>query len=148
MFRLSNISIRRKLMLIIITVSSISLLIASSAFITADRVNAQQTVSENLSTMAEIIAANSSAAILFGDRVAAQETLGFLKLQEHIQGAAIFGLDGEAFAVYRKPGTDMELPDPEIQPVNVLFWETYIELLTHIAHEQGVLGQCVAKGAQ
>lgn len=140
MFKLSDISIRRKLTLIIITISSISLLIASAAFITADRVNAQQTVSENLSTMAEIIAANSSAAILFGDRVAAQETLGFLKLQEHIQGAAIFGLDGEAFAIYRKAGLDMSFPDPELQPVNVLIWDTYIELLTRIVHEGEHIG--------
>ncbi|MGB5306475.1 MAG: EAL domain-containing protein [Gammaproteobacteria bacterium] len=137
---LSNISIRSKLMLIIISISTISLLIASGSFITADRINAQQAVSENLSTLAEIIAANSSAAILFGDRVAAQETLGFLELQGHIQGAAIFGLDGETFAAYRKPGLDITIPDPELQPVNVLFWDSHIELLTRIVVEGEHIG--------
>ncbi|MGB5605401.1 MAG: EAL domain-containing protein, partial [Gammaproteobacteria bacterium] len=140
MSMLSNISIRSKLMLIIISISTVSLLIASSSFITADRINAQQAVSENLSTLAEIIAANSSAAILFGDRVAAQETLGFLELQGHIQGAAIFGLDGETFAAYRKPGLDITIPDPELQPVNVLFWDSHIELLTRIVVEGEHIG--------
>ena len=74
-----NISIRWKLTLLIVTISSVSLLLASIAFITSDRINTQQTVSNNLSTMAEIIAAHSSAALLFGDTLAARETLGFLQ---------------------------------------------------------------------
>jgi sensor histidine kinase regulating citrate/malate metabolism len=85
MFNLHDMSIRRKLTMLIVVISTVSLLIASIAFITTDRINAQQTVSNNLGTMADIIAANSSAALLFSDPVAAQETLSFLKSQQHIQ---------------------------------------------------------------
>ncbi len=62
---LGNISIRWKLTLLIVTISTVSLLLASAAFITSDRINTQQTVSNNLATMAEIIAANSSIAQAF-----------------------------------------------------------------------------------
>ncbi|RLA03415.1 MAG: hypothetical protein DRQ45_02910, partial [Gammaproteobacteria bacterium] len=70
MLNLRNIPIRRKLTLLIVVISSVSLLLASTAFITSDRINTQQTVSDHLGTMADIIAANSSAALLFSDPVA------------------------------------------------------------------------------
>ena len=135
MKRLGNASIRWKLTLLIVTISSVSLLLASIAFITSDRINTQQTVSNNLSTMAEIIAANSSAALLFGDSVAAKETLGFLQSQKHIQAAAIYGMEDKVFASYRKNGISIELPSADIQSENTLFWGDHVELFTHINYE-------------
>ena len=135
MMNFRNISIRRKLLLIIMAISTVSLLLASIAFITSDRRNTEQSMVNNLGTIAQIIAANSSAAILFRDNIAAQETLGFLDAQEHIQAAAIYGLDGEEFAVYRKKGFTDILPEPGLQPDNVLFWGDYVELFSPITME-------------
>ena len=135
-----NISIRWKLTLLIVTISSVSLLLASIAFITSDRINTQQTVSNNLSTMAEIIAANSSAALLFGDTLAAQETLGFLQAQKHIQAAAIYGMEGKLFASYRKNGITIDLPNTDIQSENTLFWGDHVELFTHINYQGEQIG--------
>ena len=53
---LRHISIRWKLTALIVTISSVSLLLASLAFITSDRINTRQTVTNNLASMAEIIA--------------------------------------------------------------------------------------------
>jgi diguanylate cyclase (GGDEF)-like protein len=135
-----NISIRWKLTLLIVTISSVSLLLASIAFITSDRINTQQTVSNNLSTMAEIIAAHSSAALLFGDTIAARETLGFLQAQKHIQAAAIYGMEGKVFASYRKNGITIELPSTDIQSENTLFWGDHVESFTHINYEGEQIG--------
>jgi diguanylate cyclase (GGDEF)-like protein len=140
MLNLRDISIRRKLTLLIVVISSVSLLIASIAFITTDRINAQQTVSDNLGTMADIIAANSSAALLFSDRVAAQETLSFLKSQQHIQSAAIYDRDEMEFASYTKPGLSLELPATDLQNENILFWGDYVELFTRIFYEGELIG--------
>ena len=140
MLNLRDISIRRKLTLLIVVISSVSLLIASIAFITTDRINAQQTVSDNLGTMADIIAANSSAALLFSDRVAAQETLSFLKSQQHIQSAAIYDSDEMEFASYIKPGLSLELPATDLQNENILFWGDYVELFTRIFYEGELIG--------
>ena len=137
---LGKVSIRWKLTLLIVTISTVSLLLASVAFITSDRINSQQTTSNNLHTMAEIIAANSSAALLFGDARAAQETLGFLKAQQHIQAAAIYGMDETVFASYRKPGIAIELPDSNIQAETILFWVNHVELFTHINYEGEQIG--------
>ncbi len=140
MKRLGNISIRWKLTLLIVTISSVSLLLASIAFITSDRINTQQTVSNNLFSMAEIIAANSSAALLFGDTVAAKETLGLLQSQQHIQAAAIYGMEEKVFASYRKSGITIDLPSADIQSENTLFWGDHVELFTHINYEGEQIG--------
>jgi len=124
--------IRKKLTLLIVVISTVSLLLASIAFITSDRINTRKTVSDNLDTMADIIAANSSAALLFSDPVAAQETLGFLVSQQHIQLAAIYDMNGNKFASYTKPGLKLELPASDLHSEYILFRGDYVELFTHI----------------
>ena len=124
--------IRRKLTLLIVIISTVSLLLASIAFITSDRINTRQTVSDNLNTLADIIAANSSAALLFSDPVAAQETLGFLASQQHIQLAAIYDMDGNKFASYTKPVLKLELPATDLHSEHILFRGDHVELFTHI----------------
>ena len=140
MLNLRNIPIRRKLTLLIVVISTVSLLLASTAFITSDRINTQQTVGNHLGTMADIIAANSSAALLFSDPVAAKETLSFLNSQPHIQAAAIYSMDEMEFASYKKPGLSTEIPAANLQTENILFWGDYVELFTHIIYEDEQVG--------
>jgi diguanylate cyclase (GGDEF)-like protein len=135
MRKFPHISIRRKLTLIILTISTVSLLLASAAFITTDRLNARKSLGNSLATMADIIAANSSAAILFGDNIAARETLGFLKAQKHIQIAAIYGPDGKVFAGYRKAQVTTEFPELGMQPGNILYWSDHVELFTPVIYK-------------
>ena len=140
MQKLRNISIRRKLTLIIVIISTVSLLLASIAFITTDRINSRKSLGNNLRAMADIIAANSSAALIFGDTNAAEENLGFLDAQEHIEAAAIFELDGKEFVSYRKPGTNVTLPKPDFETDNILFRDDYVELFSNIVHENETIG--------
>lgn len=140
MWNIHNISIRRKLTAMIVAISTVSLLLASLAFITSDRINTQQTVSDNLGTMADIIAANSSAALLFHDPVVAQETLGFLKSQQHIEAAVIYDMKYNEFASYVKSGLELELPTADLYNENVLFWSDHVELFRHIIYEGEQIG--------
>jgi diguanylate cyclase (GGDEF)-like protein len=132
MWILRNMPIRKKLTLLIVVISTVSLLLASITFFTSDRINTRQTASDNLKTMADIIAANSSAALLFSDPVAAQETLGFLVSQQHIQLAAIYDMDGNKFASYTKPGLNLELPATNLHGKHIIFRGDYVELFTRI----------------
>jgi diguanylate cyclase (GGDEF)-like protein len=135
-----TLSVRYKLIALMVAVSFVSLLIASIAFIKTDRMNTQQVVSDNLSTMASIIAANSTAAILFGDTTAARETLGFLESRDHIQAAAIYNAMGEVFASHTKAGLDIAFPEPDLSQENVLFWNNHIELNLPIAYQGETIG--------
>lgn len=141
MKKFRNISIRRKFTLIIVAISSVSLLLASIAFIATDRIQTREALGNNLRTMADIIAANSSAALLFGDTLAAEENLGFLEAQEHIEAAAIFGLDGSEFVSYIKAtARHVDLPEPDFETNNILFWDNHVELFSNITHEGEIIG--------
>jgi diguanylate cyclase (GGDEF)-like protein len=135
-----NISIRHKLTLIIMLISTITLMVASFAFLTSDRLYTQKNVGDSLGIMADMIAANSAAALLFGDPVAASETLGFLAMQANIEAGVIYDMENEIFAMYRKTGMQEELPDPEVQSENILFWGDHVELFSDIIYEGEKIG--------
>jgi len=137
---INNISIRHKLTLIIMIISTVTLVIASFAFLTSDRLYSQKNVSDSLGIMADMIAANSAAAILFGDPAAASETLGFLKLQNNIEAGVIYDVDNGIFAIYHKPGMSAQLPDPGPRAENVLFRGNYVELFSDIIYQGEKIG--------
>jgi diguanylate cyclase (GGDEF)-like protein len=135
-----NIPIRRKLTLVIMLISTVSLLLASAAFIISDRLHTKQSVGDSLLTMADMIAANSTAAILFGDAAAATETLGFLGSQDNIQAGVIYDTNNEQFASYLKEGVSIVLPEPANQMRNILFWNDYAEVFSAINYKGEQIG--------
>ncbi|HSG11506.1 MAG TPA: EAL domain-containing protein [Gammaproteobacteria bacterium] len=137
---INNVSVRHKLMLISMAITMASLLLASVAFITSDRLYAQKTVVDGLNTMTDMIAANSSAAILFGDADAALETLGFLKSQGNIQAGALYLEDGDVFATYRRNGFNGELPAPGSNKQDVKFSDKYTEVFRPIVYKNDPIG--------
>ena len=79
MRRFRDLSIKRKLMLIILLTSCLALLVACVAFILHARVTYRIALSNDRATLAEIIAANSTAALAFDDPIAAEEMLATLQ---------------------------------------------------------------------
>ncbi len=137
---IKNISIRHKLMLIIMAVSTVTVMIASFAFLTSDRLYSQKNVGDSLGIIADMIAANSTAAILFGDPAAARETLGFLKMQENIEAGVIYTVDNEIFAMHGQAGATSQLPDQQVQAKNILFRGSYVELFSDIIYQGEKIG--------
>ncbi|MGB5541086.1 MAG: EAL domain-containing protein [Gammaproteobacteria bacterium] len=137
---IDNISIRHKLTLIIMIISTVTLMIASFAFLTSDRLYSQKNVGDSLDIMADMIAANSAAAILFGDPVAAAETLGFLEMQENIEAGVIYDVDNEIFAMYQKSGITTQLPELQSRTEDMLFRGNYVELFTDIIYQGEKIG--------
>src|SRR2546422_4898850 len=74
-----DLSIRRKLTLIIMLTSSVALLLACAAFVSYDLYTFRQAKVHDLTTLAEIIGSNSTAALTFGDSNSAKEILGALR---------------------------------------------------------------------
>lgn len=135
-----NLSVRRKLTMIIMVIVTVSLLVSSLIFITSDRLYTQKNVGSNLRIIADMIAANSTAAILFGDSTAAVETLGFLASQDNIQTGVIYDADREVFARYAKHGSPDILPDTPTQGENLLFWSDHVELFSNIVYQGEIIG--------
>ena len=72
---LRSLSIKRKLMLITMSTSTVALLLASVGFVVYDLVAFRSQMSDDLMTQAEIVGANSMAALAFRDGPAAREIL-------------------------------------------------------------------------
>lgn len=95
-----NLSIKNKLMAILMLTSGIVLLVASLAFSVNEFVSFRSTTHQELTSLAEIVGKNVSAALLFGDRKSATETLETLSLKPTILAAFLFTQDGDIFSSY------------------------------------------------
>ena len=99
---LLHLSIRRKLTLIMMMTSVVALLLACGAFVVYERVTFRGTMARDLSILADVIGANSTAALTFHDRDAAQDQVRALRTQPRVVSACIYDRDGTPFASYRR----------------------------------------------
>ena len=108
----SNMTIRRKLISIIMLACTISLLLVGSVFVFWQWFSLRQSMVRNLSTQAKVIADNSKASITFDEPQDAQDVLMALKAEPSIIFGSIYKLDGSIFASYRN-SDEMHVDDLE-----------------------------------
>lgn len=106
--------IRRKLMRIMLLTSGLVLLLTCAAFLAYDVLTFRQSAVRQLSTLGQIIAANSTAALAFENQDDAREVLAALKAERHIVAATLYDSHGGVFAVYpdHRPSADFP-PAPQ-----------------------------------
>ena len=114
MLAFRDVPIKRKLMLIVMLTSSIALLLAGTTYVMYDLITFRRTMARDLSTLAAIIGANSTAALVFDDQSAAEEILASLNTKRHIVSACLYETDGKVFAKYFRSDMkgDFSLPEP------------------------------------
>ena len=100
--RLRDISIKRKLTLIIMLTTSIALLLACVSMIAYDWIISKQSLVRRIDTLAEIVGSNSTAALSFDNAQDATQTLDALNLERRIVQACIYTTDGRPFARYHR----------------------------------------------
>ena len=98
--RFLDLSIKRKIMGVILLTSFCVLVLTCVALLTYEIHSYKQTAARNLSTMAEIIAANSSAALIYDDQKVAAELLAGLSAEPEIVAAALYDKNGKLYASY------------------------------------------------
>jgi signal transduction histidine kinase len=103
---LSDLSIRRKLTLIILLTTSVVFFLTAVAFFTYDIVTLRQRMAEDLNVMARIIDSNTAAQMLFNEQDPTTKVLGTLRAQPHIVSARLFTKDGQVFASYVRGDQD------------------------------------------
>jgi hypothetical protein len=110
-----DLSIRRKLTLIVMITTCTAILLACGAFFAFDIHTLRQSRMHDLETLAEVLGSNSTAALTFNDPAAAREVLGSLSAKEHIMAAALYRMDEASFATYvRDPAqAPFSFPAPE-----------------------------------
>lgn len=112
MHLLSDLSIRWKLLLIIMLSSGLALVMACIAFTVYDQHSAKGAMVRKLEVLAGVIADNSVSSLVFDDAQAAGQTLAALKAEPHIVAAAIYNAQSAPFALYHRQQQHFEPPTP------------------------------------
>ena len=132
-------SIRARLTILSLLVSSTALLLACSAFLIYEVVTYPGAMVRNLMTHAQVISANATASILFQDPESATNTLTALRAEPHIECVAIETVDGKAFARYLRDGLAAAPPRPDMSGEEVHFDKDRVTLRHAIVSEGNVV---------
>src|ERR1700690_1588986 len=96
MRRFRDVSIKRKLIGIIMLTSTVVLGLACSTFLAYEFFTYRATVTHQLTILARIVAESSTAALAFDDRRSANETLAALRAEPQLASACIYTKDGRS----------------------------------------------------
>ncbi|WP_026840691.1 ATP-binding protein [Citrifermentans bremense] len=106
--RFRDLSIRRKLLAILLLTSAVGLALVSTAFVITEATGFRSGMQTELSALAEIVGSNSSAAVAFNDRKSAADTLAALRAKPYILTALVVLKDHTLFASYVAPGATLQ----------------------------------------
>ncbi|MEK7408084.1 MAG: response regulator [Acidobacteriota bacterium] len=131
---LRNISIQRKLTLVIMLTSGIALLLAAAGFLAYELRDVRVSLVEETTTTAKMISANSTAALAFGDRGAAEEILRALRADQTVEVACLYVPSGELFASYQRTEGSPESCPPRAHAAGHSFEPNALLLFHEVAH--------------
>ena len=107
-----NLTIRRKLILTSMLTSICALLLACGGFIVYDLLDFRRQMTNDLTAIAEIAGANSSAPLQFDDPRSAREMLSTLQAKRSVVSASLFDPRGHLFAHWTRNGDLPRRPPP------------------------------------
>jgi signal transduction histidine kinase len=105
-----DLPIKRKLTLVIMLTSLAAVLLACAGFAIYELVTFRRSMVSDLTTLADVIGATSTAALTFEDTKAAAEFLGALKTKRHIIAACFYTKHGDFFVDYARKAGEAECP--------------------------------------
>lgn len=103
---LRNLSIKRKLFALSVSISAIGLLLSAVAFTAMDYANLKQRIVADHQRLITIVAGNIVAPLAFADQSAAQSVINGLSGVASIDAARIHDRNGNLFVHMEKPGVD------------------------------------------
>src|SRR5258708_7878751 len=143
MLKSRDYSIKKKLTLMNMLISGVTLLLACTAFGAYELTTFRATMVRNLSMQAQIVGANSASALLFRDAKSAADTLSALKAAPTILSGGIYALSGEPLAVYWRgaPGHALPLPRmPAGQAEGYWFADKELIIVRSIVLQEKLIG--------
>lgn len=93
-------SIKNKLTLIILIINLVLLFLIASILLVSERIQLQQNLKQDLTSLADMVATNSNVGLSFMDKGAVNEVLRSLQARPNITMAHVFTRDGKPFGEY------------------------------------------------
>lgn len=140
-------TIQNKVSTAIFTTSLVGLVVASIVFIVFDQASIRQTIVQELSILAKVIADRTPAPLEFGDRDLARETLSTLAARESIQVACIFDQANEVFAEYRRDGSNSTYCQNLERREKVVFTSNHVQLVEPVMSSGQEIGTVLIKSS-
>jgi signal transduction histidine kinase/ActR/RegA family two-component response regulator len=122
----SHLSIRLKLIAMILTTCAAAIVLASLGYLVVDYYQTRDELENDLRAQADLILQNSIAALEFDDAEAARDTLNTLAPKANIRAACLYQRDSSLFAVYRQQG-EAGCP-PGALPEGTRFGSEFVQL--------------------
>nr|WP_320014562.1 ATP-binding protein [uncultured Desulfobacter sp.] len=113
----SAVSIRTKLFLTLGFTALLALFMMAAAMVTYETYNARNNLVDELVSMANLIALNSSVAMMFNDRNAAIEDLSALSAKQGIIGAVLYDTHGTIYADFSRGTISIDTLAHEVRQV-------------------------------
>jgi len=110
MIQFKKISIKYKLIVVVLLTATIGLTLASGALLSYDRIKRKATLSEEMQILSQIVALRSAVALSFGDEKNARANLETLKVRKSIRLACMYGDTGEVFVKVSQGKHELECP--------------------------------------
>lgn len=148
--RFNNIPIQRKVLSIMFLQSTIVLILVSLAVVANVAIVKHSEIKEDIASLTDIIAINTSSALVFDDRKAAQETLSGLKEKKQIIAAYIFDSNDTVFVQYVTDNSahykhPTELLKEAIDKDGGLIWDDDIEIVKTIVVDGQIIGKVLVQ---
>ena len=118
---LNDVSIQRKLGLLILSASSFALVLAFFGFGIYERASFRANLARELSTLADTLGANTAASLAFDDPKTARDMLGALQTEHDILSACLYDNYGRIFAEYRRADLGEEYRPPPVRADGAYF---------------------------
>ena len=136
MNRLRNLSIRWKVIHIIMFTMTVALLIACASFMTYDYVTFGQQQVKDSQALADMLGTASTAALSFDDPSAVRETLKSLANKPEVTQSQVYTVDGRQFATYGRAGVSVTSMRPPVTGHGVIVGTDRIGVFRPIVVEE------------
>lgn len=110
-----DLPIRRKLALLVIASTVMALVLACTGFAIFEQARFRASAVAELTTLADMLGANTAASLAFNDPVTASQMLSALRTESHVLVACLYDENGVPFAEYRRTGITSGYPMPRWQ---------------------------------
>jgi two-component system, NtrC family, sensor kinase len=135
-----NLSINVKLILLVLASSGTALLLALAVLVFNYINLIRESKIQQLSTLANVLGANSTAALSFDDTAAARELLSSLSLQGTIHYACLYNMKGQPFAEYKTGDLPDFVPPPPGPDGYKFVSNNYLDITQTVVREREKIG--------
>jgi len=135
-----KLSIKYKLIVVVLLTAAIGLTLASSAALSYDHIIQKQALAEEMQILSQVVALRSAAALSFGDKKNALANLNTLKVSSSVRFACMYDSNGKIFVKVAQGEAYYDCPTL-LKADGEYFEQDYLDVFQSVTRNNEVIGQ-------